>query len=550
MRIEFDKLTRQQAEEIVQQKKAEADKAGACENTLMCDGEHFNEGKFWTGPQPATSDVNNPASYTKVKREFASKNGLKDAVDGHRDGVVSREIEWAFTVRRPLAKKGEIVNGVELTEDEKPNEAEQALIREAQGVITPWWNERRMLKLFQDATETLLKTTRSPLRIMIPPAEIKDGKIPLADLPTSINKIFLEACPYDQAAVITDPYSRKDAGVYVGIDGNDKIAEITYVDDSGQTVWKQFVDKAQTATPYTPASGYQSIFSETPTPPVTTDPVVTLKLSGRLLMYEMRRKPFLTPQMRQSNMQLNKAKTLRGHNLNTAGFAETTLLNVDLPGVLVEKDGRQVFVPDPVTRGASVINSWTGVKYTDGAGNERVATPTIDRQQPSPVSTFIESERADYQDILEEAKQMHNLIAGDAMANGVSRVQARGGFALSLNPTKGEVDASVRWTLETVLAIAATFSGQPGRFDSLRANADCRIDTGPITPEEVAMFVMLWDKGVWSLERVQRATGVEDTDAENALIEAAKLRRATLAVAQPAAQQPPVEDKTGQGAIA
>ncbi|HLL74822.1 MAG TPA: hypothetical protein VK421_06120 [Pyrinomonadaceae bacterium] len=529
MRIQFDTLTRRQIAEAVTGAKKEADKWGAADNLLFYDGEHFDKGRFWTGPQPADGDRNNPASYDKVEKEFASKNAVRDITDGHRDGVVSREIEWALTVRRPLAKKGEILDGRELTEDEKPNEKEQALIREAQAALTVWWNERRMLKVFQDATETLLKTTRAPMRLFIPPAEVgENGMIPTAPLEESLEKIFVEALPYDQATVLTDPYSRRQAGVFAVKDGEEEVAEITYLNDAKETVWKVLRDENNPAVPYTPQSSYQSIFSATPRREADAEPA-TFDLGGRLLIYEMRRKPFITPQIVQSNKQLNKAKTLRGHNLNTAGFAETTLLNVDLPGKIVtQPDGSQKFVPDPIKRGPPVINAWTGFRWTDGEGKEHVEQPYIERSEPSPVDVFIGSERADYRDILEESKQVHTLIAGDAQATGVSRVQARGGFALSLNPTKGEVDAACRWALETVLAMAATLSGQPGRFDSLRANADCRIDTGPVTPEEVTMYVSLWEKGVWSKERVQRATGVEDTDQENTLIEAARVRMSQL----------------------
>jgi hypothetical protein len=43
------------------------------------------------------------------------------------------------------------------------------------------------------------------------------------------------------------------------------------------------------------------------------------------------------------------------------------------------------------------------------------------------------------------------------------------------------MNAAGRWLIETALALASYFMGQPGRYSELRATFDCLIDTGPLS---------------------------------------------------------------------
>jgi hypothetical protein len=73
--------------------------------------------------------------------------------------------------------------------------------------------------------------------------------------------------------------------------------------------------------------------------------------------------------------------------------------------------------------------------------------------------------------------------------------------------------------LETTLAMAAYFAGQPNKFDGLRAYVQCRIDSGPVAPDDLRVASEMADKGIWSLETTMSATGVEDVGAEKDRIE-------------------------------
>lgn len=519
MKIDFEELDMEKAVTLVRKAADESDELGAAENTLFYEGNHWQEGKQWTGPQPR--DTASPAALDLVKKEFASKNAIRESVTGHRDAVISREPEWTFTVRRPLAKKGDVVNGIELTEDEKLNTDEAALIREANSALTRWWNERDILNVLQIATARLLTNGRATLRVYIPPAELTANRqMPRASsLDEALDRIYLLSHSYKEAGIFTDTRSMNRVGIFATEEDGRQTVEVTYLKPDGRTLIRtREKDTDQASVPFTPNSSIQSIFASKSQ---EAGEETSLPLGGHLAMHEMKGEIFVSPQMREGNKSLNKAKTLRGHVINEAGFPETSLLNVNLPGKLEsdpKRPGGQRFVPDPIERGSSIVNSWVGIEYEDGQGNKHIATPSIHYRDIPSLQSFIECERADYQDVLEESGQSHKLIAGDATASALSRIQAKAAFGTSLLTTVSRVNTAVRWMGETVLTMAAVFMGQSERFAELRMNADCRVDTGPILPDEVRVGMELVEKKVWSRARLQRMTGVEDTESEDAVI--------------------------------
>ncbi len=525
MKIDFQKVISDpdEAKSLITTRAKTDDELGAADNLEFYAGKHFGErGRHWTGPQPETP--NDSASIAKIEREFVSKNAIKEATNGHRDAVIAREPEWAFMPKRPLAKKGDILNGQELTEDEKPNEKESALINEIHAALTVWWNERDILGTLQEAATNLLTTRRAVLRIYLPPGTFGANVPKAANLEDALSRIHLTVHPYNQAGVFTDEVSMAQIGVLVSEEEGQTTVELTYLHE-GMTIHEILVkEKSNTKTPYTPPSNQiKSVFSGESEAEEDVPTAIQHELGGRLLIHEASLpEPFVSRQMRESNKSLNKGKTLRGHILNEAGFPETTLFNAAIPGILEDdpkREGGKRFVPDPIARGVNVINSWQGIEYDSGDGTgKKIATPSAYTRDIPSLQAFIECERADYQDILEEGQQPHKLIAGDATANGVSRVQAKAIFGMSVLPTVSRMNKIVRWVGEGVIALASEFMRQAGRYEELRMNADCRVDTGPVLPEEVDMVLGLVEKKVVTRARLQRLIGVEDTEAEDAAI--------------------------------
>jgi hypothetical protein len=116
--------------------------------------------------------------------------------------------------------------------------------------------------------------------------------------------------------------------------------------------------------------------------------------------------------------------------------------------------------------------------------------------------------------MLQEANQLHFLTSGESSISGESRKQARDAFEKDLRVTAGKVNAAARWVLEAVLALGTYLMSQPSRFDGLRAYVEAKVDSGPISADEMRMAREMVDAQLWSRERGMSYTGVEDVDAE------------------------------------
>lgn len=500
MATRFDNLTVAQLQQAV----TSATLADYTPNATFYSGDHWQDGAGWVGPRPPMGDPASAQVLSEIKTAFVSSNKVKEVVRRHIGGSIGREPSWGLTVRRPL-KQGK-----------KPTAAEQKLIDEAEALLTEWWDERGIHTLLQDVTATLLLGSRASLRLFVPPARLVDGKIPQADLRTALFAIYAHQPALTQATEITDPATQQRAGIYTYTEqellsttiGESRV-ELTALDEQNRTVLR--------------------ILRADGTIVAEADP---LDLGGQLLLHELKRPLLVTEQIRENQKQLNLAKTMMGRNVVQGGFLERIILNGQLPGSYVDDASQpsgKRFVPAPFRVGAGTTNFIAGATYQDADGKTQIANPSVVYRDPVKVDTFEMTERAAYRSILEEAQQLHALISGDATASGESRKQARGDYEDDLGLTKTPIDRAGRWLLETALNLAAIFSGQPGRFASLRATFSARINTGPMSSEEIGEIQALTgDKPLLSQETGMSRIGIEDTDAE-----LAKIAAETAAAAAP-----------------
>jgi hypothetical protein len=460
-------------------------------------GDHWRAGAGWIGPQPAPSDT---ATWAAIARGFVSTNKAREIVQRHAGAVIGKEPAWAFTVARPLQ------------EGEEPTSDEQARIEEAGAAITVLWDVRGLLGALQEATQTLLYGGRACLRLYVPRGLLTHGRIPEGDLAASFGRIYLDTPLPEQATVATDPNTQQQAGIYSYRDVNDDgvatgdRVELVYVDDQGQTI----------------------ITILGATEPQRADP---LDLGGRLTIYAMEATPLITPSIIQHQKLLNLSKTMMGRNVVLGGLIARILFNAQIP-----ESGE-------LSWGGGTTNVFVGTPSIDSQGNVTgYATPGYQREEPVPPDAFVRTSLDAYTSILEEAHQLHALIAGDATASGESRKQARADFEASLRSTITQVERAGRWLLETALAMAAAFSGQPGRYADLRASLSCRVDLGPVSTEEQAQTRENVAAGLLSEETAMGRIGVDDPAAEKmrvALDRAAAIERArAIQVVTPNAMQP------------
>jgi len=512
----YDQFTFQDALSVL----GRLDDAQAKINQDYYAGNHWRKGDGWIGPRPSLNEPGQTAStvWGEIEKSFISKNAIKEVVNRHRDGVIGREASWSFTVRRPL---GTTTDAQGKTTEEQPTADEQKLIKEAEAALTEWWDRRfasgdeMVMKAMQEAAARMLTAGRGVLRLFVPETELAEVEethdlvIPqVATLEEALDMIYLHA----PALAV--------AGVHLGQDTLQPLGVFTYQinepeerESETQKVELHFLDEQKKSVIKILSAG------EGPDPQNPQD-AAALDLGGNLQMYQMKRDRLVTEQVVQNNNLINMALTMLGRNVVQGGFLERILLNAQLPGTIeVDKDtGQQTIKPTPFKVGPGTTNRLMGAPiYGDPTDPTRITgytTPSVVYRDPVAVDTFKATAEVGYVNILDETCQLHALISGDATASGESRIQALGDFLKSLLQTKSQIDAAGRWLLETALAMASEFTGQPGRFASLRAVFDSQIDAGPIPADQQQQILNQVDKKVMSRQTAMSRLRIEDPDAE------------------------------------
>jgi hypothetical protein len=134
-------------------------------NRLFFQGDHWQNGDGWIGPHPERENQAFNEAMQEIANIFTSKNVVRECVIRHSLGVVGRNIQWGFTPVAPIT-----------SEDGKPPEEIQKKIKEAENLIRPWLQNRKVATLLRDAVCTLLLSERAGIQLVIPPGLAdKDG---------------------------------------------------------------------------------------------------------------------------------------------------------------------------------------------------------------------------------------------------------------------------------------------------------------------------------------------------------------------------------------
>lgn len=505
----FDNFTLEDARAVVSEKQPK----DAETNKSLFDGDHWLKSDGWIGPKPAANDENEEVVWAEIESGFVSKNAIAEVIDRHANAVIGTEPQWSFTPRRALK------------DDEQPSAEDQAFIDEAEAALTEWWDSKKQILLeLQTALRAALWGERVCLRLYVPRGLVtsEDGNVlvPRGDLAQSLERIFIEVVEFDRGAIERDPDTQEELGVYLFADKDnlglqpDEIqdfAELHYLDDLKRAVIRivGMVEEAQTS----------------------------LDLNGQIAFHQIRLTPFVTESIRSQNKLLNMACTMMARNVVLGGFLERVILNAQAPGRWVEdpsKAGGKVFEPAEFKVGAGSTNLLMGAPIYDPARPGFITgytNPSVVYRDPVDPKSFITTKAEAYADILDETRQRHVLIAKDATASGESRRQAMADFETSLNASITTINQAGRWLIETALAMAANFSGQPERFKQLRGVFECKINVGPIPAEENQQVINLRSAGLLSRETAMVRIGVDDPASE-----AEKVVQETTAGAEQQAQ--------------
>lgn len=466
------------------------------------DGDHYQDSAGWIGPMPQPNEPGAMEVRREIQRGFTSRNAIAEVVHRHKNGVMGREPAWNFTVAESLRQ------------DEKISDQDQALIDQAEAVITEWWDRRRVHEMLQKAVEYSLHQGRGPVRIFFPRGRVRevtrtaeDGSsvtetvVSATTLEEALDLIHVDVPHPKDATVAEDPETLEEVGVFMYITSERQVLEVTFKDGFG-------LDAVTTLR--IESSGEQ----------VTR--TWNYNLNGRLLMQQIKRTPLVSKQVVEQQKALNLAETMIPRNVITGGFLERVILNAQMPGKWIADEsmptGRR-FVPEPLYTGAGTTNILSGKEYRDLDGSVRIANPSVVYRDPVSPKASIEAGDAHRMHILNEVDQTHVSIAGDAFASAVSRVEAKMDYLSSLRTTQAPTEAVGRWLLETVLWLACEIVRRSGgelpaddMAQRLKAEFRCRLQVGNITPDEQRAIMELVEAGLLSREDAMALLGVDNVD--------------------------------------
>ena len=473
-------------------------------NRILYDGDHWGNGLFWMGPMPIEPSKGLSEIHEEIRKIFCSRNVIAEVINRKVDGLLSREPMKVFN------RKDKIT-------EENPITSEQSTLAEKfTDHMFEWWKKRNCLEILKEAVGRSYLGEKAVLRLYVPQGLLDDvvnedgstGKAFIAEsLEEALDMIHIEVAYPGTASIITDKSTQMKAGVFQDLTDNSDYVELTYLNESRETVIRSI-------------GHISGIDDSIPEKSAASDEMGTefaYNIGGRLTMYEINLPTLITEQIRENNLAINLAKTMQNRNVITGGFVERIILDAMPPGRWVkdpDDPDKGVYEVGPFKVGPGSTNFYMSAEYRDEEGKITLGKPQVYFRDPSPPGTFIDSKRDCYQDILEEVGQPHVLISGDATSSGVAREQAAAVFRATLLDDKGEVDAAVEWLMETPMAWAESLTTQTNTFETLSAKAECFVNTGSLSAAERQEDRADVKEGLLSRKRAMARNGVDNPQAE------------------------------------
>jgi hypothetical protein len=522
-------------------------------NRLFYAGDHWQEGEGYNGPRPSGDDPLADSLWEFLHRGFTSKNVIKEGTDRQADAILGRVPDCNFTPRAPRLKVPKQIADPNFVPDpanpgapapmiDDPSGAkvdaplspeEQILVEEASAAWDVFFTRRKPHRIMKRALKSRLWGGRSYLRVYVPPKFRRDGVVPFAgNLNEAILRVFIDTPDLEDSVVMTDAITQDAVSLVRYERGEDsKVIETSFVDDRNLTFVGTIeqdqrqdlpatISRPLALLPASPPAVVEAALAANPLPNVElSDP---LDLNGHITTYEMNGDPLITEQVVSNNKLVNLSLTMASHVIVESGFSELAVTNVEFETERVNDPQSSTGFrdkPKRLKRGMGAVLNFVGQTIIDPqSGKETLATPSVNYKEPSPITTFADGKLLGYRNCLEEMHQVHALIAGDATPSGESRITALADFATFSLDFKEEVDACGEWLAETVLYWASVLMNKPGRFNSLRASFDSKIDLGRLSAEERAQLLTEVEKKVLSRESYMMIVGRGDPRAEFAKI--------------------------------
>jgi hypothetical protein len=503
----FAATTFQTANEYFQSLKNDIEKKA--EARAFVEGDDWRDGKNWTGPQFEGTTKLSTALKKAIEREFASIGTVKSTARRHRRGVVGRIPGWQITSRNaPVDPDAEL-----------PKEI-QDLIGEAQKILNEFWKNSRVHRTVKEFVDDYLAVNRAILRLFFVQSGDGENGVDVAEtVEAAVRLIHLFKEKPEQGIVVFDKETLQKSSFFRYEKGGVQYIEQCYIED-GMTIFRTLTGdgylQQKAAAVVAPYLEKQTEDEQSP---------VELPLGGKLLVFEIKGNGFITPAMCSQQKLQNKAATMMSHNLDTAGFRSTMIINGMPPGEFKEIDGKKVFVPfeEGIEFGAGQITYVSGVPTVEkDAQKDTVktsySTPGVHESEPVSVTTFADTIREAGDAILEDADQKHVTVGGDVEASGESLRQRREDYAGSLEDTKSDLDDVMSEVLEAVLALVAYLMNAPDKYKDLQVTFNAILNAGPVSIEDRSQATAEADGGYRTKESAMELIGITDPDAMAAAV--------------------------------
>lgn len=447
-------------------------------NELFAAGDHWQGGKGWTGPLPAEGHPGAETARAYIERIFVAEDVIGDILERHAMAVVGRPFTWTLTEDA----------------DEATPETQTAVMEQLERILQQWLNQRKVTTVLKDALASSLWAARGLLRLYIPANRLKDGQVPALPFAELIDLIHVDSPAPRQATVVTEETQQLGA-VHLYTRNETDYAELCYIDE--ETEARETVLRVVNS-------------DDTP-----VGEEVRLDLDGNLLMHQINNTPLIDASMRALQRKVNHAATAEQANLTTAGWVTRLFLNANPPGSWsTDELGNQTFTPAPLEFGPGKATFIPGIPHSDANGGQRLSNPSYVRDEPAPVTTFIETKESTTAVMLHNARQEHILMADNPNASGSSRLRARSDFQNSLAESKVEADRAITWLLRTLILFAGRLASDGEQYANVHVSAEAVLDVGTLTAQEMQSIVNLWTAGAISQQTMLSWLGIADVEAE------------------------------------
>lgn len=500
------------------------------------DNDHWQDGDGWVGPKGTS--VTQESVLADVLPQFTPVDVVSECLDRAADSLLKQSADISFVLAEG---------------DQDIQEKQSQEIDVVKRALSKWWDDKKLWEHAKTAAKRSRWAGRGIMRLWIARGNLNkilddSGAVTGYELPTgltfaeALDRIDISAPLPDEALVYTNPHSRQEAGLFHFIDDEGiETADMWYVDDTDNTVLRRMGDAGEEE--------------------------FTLELQNTVPISEMRVPIMLTEPVRRQQKRLNFLESILNRVGETAGFAERYISNAEPHGVWMttkptgvidpektEFEGTVYYLhPKPRTLGASVTTELYGVVLNPET--EEIAMPEVTFKEPTDPDFAIKAARHAKRSIYEECRQIHVLLAGDPLASGKSREQARADFEADITKMKNPLELMLRDTIRSAIAFANAMSSEHSGFlETYRIVVDVNISTGPTSPEEIKQNNENVEKGTLSRESAMVLNGVEDVEAELQKIQEQPvnmlgIRRRQMIVANLALQAFPQLDAEGIATI-